>query len=44
MYSNKQVDHVLQLLRTHSYKQAEKITGISKSALIRAKRKLMHTN
>lgn len=39
-YSKKQVDHALGLLETHSYKQVEEMTGISKSTLIRAKRKL----
>ena len=36
----KQVAHALELLETHSYKQVEEVTGISKSTLIRAKRKL----
>lgn len=39
-YSKKQVAHALELLENHSYKQVEEITGISKSTLIRAKRKL----
>lgn len=38
-YSKKQIDHALELLVTNSYKQVEEITGISKSTLIRAKRK-----
>jgi DNA invertase Pin-like site-specific DNA recombinase len=38
-YSKKQIEHVLGLLATNSYKQVEEITGISKSTLIRAKRK-----
>lgn len=38
-YNNKQIEHALKLLETHSYKQVEEITGISKSTLIRAKRK-----
>lgn len=38
-FSQKQIDHALGLLETHSYKQVEDITGISKSTLIRAKRK-----
>lgn len=37
-YSSKQVDHALELLNDHSYKQVEELTGISKSTLIRAKR------
>lgn len=38
-YSKKQIEHALGLLETHSYKQVEEITGISKSTLIRAKNK-----
>jgi len=38
-YTKKQIEHALQLLETHSYKQVEEMTGISKSTLIRAKRK-----
>lgn len=38
-YSKKQVEHALELLKDHSYKQVEDLTGISKSTLIRAKRK-----
>lgn len=38
-YKRKQVDHALKLLETHSYKQVEELTGMSKSTLIRAKRK-----
>lgn len=38
-FSKKQIEHALGLLETHSYKQVEDITGISKSTLIRAKRK-----
>lgn len=37
-YSKKQIDHALRLKETHSYKQVEELTGISKSTLIRAKR------
>lgn len=37
-YSKKQVEHALELLENHSYKQVEDLTGISKSTLIRAKR------
>lgn len=36
-YSKKQIEHALQLKETHSYKQVEELTGISKSTLIRAK-------
>jgi DNA invertase Pin-like site-specific DNA recombinase len=38
-FSKKQVAHALELLNTHSYKQVEETTGISKSTLIRAKKK-----
>ncbi|TYO73068.1 recombinase family protein [Rossellomorea marisflavi] len=38
-FSKKQVEHALELLTEHSYKQVEDMTGISKSTLIRAKRK-----
>lgn len=37
-YSKEQIKHALELLETHSYKQVEGMTGISKSTLIRAKR------
>ncbi|SSS88048.1 resolvase IS26 [Acinetobacter baumannii] len=37
-YSKKQVSHALKLLESHSYKQVEELTGISKSTLIRAKK------
>ncbi|MCX4321739.1 MAG: recombinase family protein [Lachnospiraceae bacterium] len=36
-YSKKQVEHALELLKDHSYRQVEELTGISKSTLIRAK-------
>jgi DNA invertase Pin-like site-specific DNA recombinase len=39
VYGKKQVSHALELLETHSYKQVEEITGISKSTLIRAKKR-----
>lgn len=38
-FSRKQIQHALELLTEHSYKQVEEITGISKSTLIRAKKK-----
>ncbi len=38
-YSKKQIDHALQLKESCSYLQVEELTGISKSTLIRAKRK-----
>ncbi|MGW6301596.1 recombinase family protein [Peribacillus butanolivorans] len=37
-YTKKQLEHALGLLESHSYKQVEEITGISKSTLIRAKK------
>ena len=37
-YTKKQLEHALSLLESHSYKEVEAITGISKSTLIRAKR------
>lgn len=43
-YTKKQIDHALHLLVTNSYKQVEEITGISKSTLIRAKRKQNKAN
>lgn len=39
-FSKAQKDHALELLETHSYKQVEDLTGISKSTLIRYKNKL----
>ncbi|HDR7382382.1 resolvase [Bacillus wiedmannii] len=38
-YTSKQIEHALGLLETHSYTQVEQLTGISKSTLIRAKKK-----
>lgn len=38
-YSRKQIEHALELLESHSYKQVEAMTGISKSTLIRAQKK-----
>lgn len=40
-YGKKQIEHALHLLKSHSYKQVEEVTGISKSTLIRAKRQLI---
>ena len=40
-FGRKQVSHALKLLDTHSYKQVEEITGISKSTLIRAKKNVI---
>jgi DNA invertase Pin-like site-specific DNA recombinase len=39
-YSKKHIENALQLLETHSYRQVEEKTGISKSTLIRAKKRL----
>lgn len=38
-YGKLQINHALSLLQTYSYKQVEEMTGISKSTLIRARRK-----
>ena len=38
-YSRKQIEHALELLDNNSYKQVEDLTGISKSTLIREKKK-----
>ena len=38
-YSRTQINHALDLLRRYSYKQVEDMTEISKSTLLRAKRK-----
>ncbi|PGM45483.1 recombinase family protein [Bacillus thuringiensis] len=38
-YNKKQIEHALGLLDKHSYTQVEEMTGISKSTLIRAKKK-----
>ncbi|MBS2970539.1 recombinase family protein [Metabacillus sp. KIGAM252] len=39
-YTRKQIDHALSLLGEYSYKQVQDLTGISKSTMIRAKRKI----
>lgn len=38
LYSNKQIEHALKLKESHTYRQVEELTGISKSTLIRARR------
>lgn len=38
LYNKKQIQHALELLQNHSYKQVTELTGISKSTLIRAKK------
>ena len=38
-YTKEQINHALELLKEHSYKQVERMTGISKSTLIRKKGK-----
>ncbi len=40
-YRKEQMEHALGLLESHSYKQVEAMTGISKSTLIRAKKELI---
>lgn len=39
LYSRKQIQHALELLEDHSYRQVTEMTGISKSTLVRAKHK-----
>lgn len=39
LYNKKQIQHALELLQDHSYRQVTELTGISKSTLIRAKNK-----
>lgn len=39
-YSRTQLNHAMELLGQYSYKQVEDMTGISKSTLLRAKRKM----
>nr|WP_195366252.1 recombinase family protein [[Eubacterium] tenue] len=39
VYKSKQINHALELLKTHTYRQVTEMTGISKSTLIRAKNK-----
>ena len=39
LYGRKQIKHALELLEDHSYKQVTGMTGISKSTLIRAKKR-----
>ncbi|WIY59008.1 recombinase family protein [Bacillus arachidis] len=43
-FNNKQIEHALSLLKNQSYKQVEEMTGISKSTLIRAKKKAQVRN
>lgn len=38
-FSRIQMEHAMNLLEHHTYKQVEELTGISKSTLVRAKRK-----
>lgn len=42
-YSKKQIAHALDLLSSYSYKEVEEKTGISKSTLIRARKKEKNT-
>lgn len=39
-YTTKQIQHALTMLNDHSYTQVEELTGISKSTLVRAVRKV----
>lgn len=39
LYGPKQIKHALELLEDHSYRQVREMTGISKSTLIRAKKR-----
>lgn len=39
-FTRKQIDHAMTLLEEHSYKEVGNMTGISKSTLIRAKKKV----
>lgn len=39
-FGKEQMSLAMQLLQEHTYKEVERMTGISKSTLIRAKRKL----
>ena len=38
VYSEEQINLALSLLETNSYRQVEKMTGISKTTILRAKR------
>jgi len=40
-FTTEQIEHAIELLKTHSYTQVNKMTGISKSSLQRNKRKYM---
>ncbi len=42
LYNRKQIQHALDLLQDHSYRQVTEMTGISKSTLVRAKNKVAH--
>lgn len=42
-YDQDQMEHAMELLENHSYTQVTKLTGISKSTLIRYKRKMENT-
>ena len=42
-YAGAQISHAMELLNNHSYTEVEKMTGISKSTLTRARRKLKVT-
>lgn len=40
-FNSKKINHAMELLEVYSYRQVEEMTGISKSTLVRAKRKQM---
>lgn len=40
-WSKEQLDHAMELLETHSYSQVTKLTGISKTTLVREKKERM---
>ena len=39
-YSSNQIDHAMKLLEEHSYAEVSRMTGISKSTLIRYKKEI----
>lgn len=43
IYSEKQIDHALQLKQKYSYRQVEELTGICKSTLIKRRNKKLKT-
>lgn len=41
VYKKKQIEHALELLEKHTYREVSQLTGMSKSTLIRAKKSLL---